>query len=654
MKVQIKNILNQFNKDIPFLQPLYETIVNSLEANATEIIVEFQRSEVFMVDNEPIGAKITGFTISDNGDGFNQNNRESFTEYLSDNKKDLGCKGIGRFTWLKVFDDIKIESFTDNEFVSFIFNKDFEDDTIQVQPIENENKRTIISFANVTSDYIKYSKKNKPIIDKRFPAELDEIKKNIEDHLLVKLFLLLQEKKASFKIELKLNNKIVVINNESIPKLDSISFDMQDPLSNNPVPQFYTFNLYYDFIDNQKNQHNLFYCADGRTVKEFSKNLKFDNLSDDASVIMLLTSKYFDERINNERNKFTFDTANNNPTLDNPIPLPKTNERLKQEMSKIIFKRYPDLDEDNKKIVDECIEEYPYLAKYIRAGDSSLIETKENIIQKANKQFETEKEKVKNDFSKMLKSKNIDEKEFLKNASKVNELSARELAQYFLYREQIINGLKKIHQEKNTCEADLHNLFMKMGDVSIKNDDSFSKYDTNIWLLDDKYMSYTGIYSDKSIKKIKDSILENSPKTDGEKKEPDLTIFYNQITNNLKDIVIVEFKALDINEIRKGAAIFEINRNIRFTAQAFDDIRTVYGYIITKIDDEFCNSMKGQPGVRTLFSNGNSPLYYIYNDNLEDKNGNKIDGHIYIMSSETVCFDAESRNKTFLDIIRSL
>ena len=47
MRVNIPNIVKNLGKNINFLQPLYESITNSLEANATSINIEIYHDEPF-------------------------------------------------------------------------------------------------------------------------------------------------------------------------------------------------------------------------------------------------------------------------------------------------------------------------------------------------------------------------------------------------------------------------------------------------------------------------------------------------------------------------------------------------------------------------------------------------------------------------------
>ncbi|PLM76488.1 ATP-binding protein, partial [Klebsiella pneumoniae] len=53
---------------------------------------------------------IVGFTITDNGCGFDEANFKSFKTLDSDHKIDKGCRGVGRLMWLKVFALVEVES----------------------------------------------------------------------------------------------------------------------------------------------------------------------------------------------------------------------------------------------------------------------------------------------------------------------------------------------------------------------------------------------------------------------------------------------------------------------------------------------------------------------------------------------------------------
>ncbi|MDD3923175.1 MAG: ATP-binding protein [Endomicrobiaceae bacterium] len=640
LKVSVQSILDGLNDSIHFLQPLYEAIVNSIESESTNINIIFTKDQT--LDEEDYKPKVTGFTIIDNGVGFTEDNRNSFTEYLSKYKSQLGCKGIGRFTWLKVFKDIKIESFTKTEKINIDFNESFSEGSVQVTPYNEEDSKTTITLFGVTGRYYNKGK------DLRANADLKEIKYAIEKHLMVNFFLWKKEKNKSFRIVLKIDNAEEVIDSDNIIQLNQEEFSVKEEINNTDV----NFDLYYNFIDDKKNRHTLFYCADGRTVMQFPEDIRFKNFKDGSSSMFLLTSKYFDERINDVRNEFTFDFKENNPNLTNPLPMPKINIELKNKVDSILIKRYPNLKDENKNIIDTCIDENPHLAKYIRKADIGLIPDKQALLKKATSEFRAEKEKVKNAFVKMLSSNEIDTNEFQENISQLNDICNRELAQYFYYRQNVINALNKLNKEKNKTEKLLHNLFMTMGSMSDKTGAESTVYNTNIWLLDDKYMSYTKMFSDVKIKTIKENIVRNEDGKGSSLKEPDLTIFYNDSMNK-KDVVMVEIKAVGTTTDKKMVSITEINRNLGAIAEEIDDIKTLYGYIITQLDDKTKKELRSQQGVFELFAVGNEPIFYYYNGNIKDKHGTTKPCHVYILSTETLYQDANARNKVFLDIVKN-
>ncbi len=649
--VKIKNILRQFNKKIPFLQPVYESIVNSLEANATDILVEFFEEEhpLFDENNIPMEKKIIGFKITDNGEGFNEKNLSSFKDYLSDTKLSLGCKGVGRFTWLKVFEDIKIESHVSGMLIKFDFNQNTSLDEIEEsQTPALGNNKTTISFDCVSNGYLDYYKNGKLKYDKREQANIEEITQKIEDYLLPKLFLLKEEQKRTFNIVLKLKNKECSITNLSIITLNKDCFTIKDEKT--IFGKEYVFNLYYTFLNRNDNKHQLMYCANERTVTAF-KNITLGTLPDSKNAIMLLTSEYFDERINDERNEFTFDFSENNPDDDNPITGKQINDKLKVLINKIMETTYPQIKEMNKQTKEQCIAEYPYLAKYIEPLETSIIESEKNLVEKATQIYEQEKKQVKDSFTRMLKKKKLpNNEEVIKKIEKVNDISARELAQYLLYREQVILALQKVVDENSTQESLLHNLFMQMRTSTDKSNND-TLYDSNLWLLDDKFLSYFSAFSDTKIKEMKDRILKEYEKDEDDSKEPDLTAFYSNAGGNYIDLVVIEFKAIGAKSMQKATAIPEVERNIGAIAASFDNIRNIYGYVITNIDDEFSRSLK-RSGLSKLYSTGDSPIFYKYNNGIEDANNKGIDTHIYVLSADSICKDAKSRNDVFLNIIK--
>lgn len=101
------------------LWPLFETIVNSIQSleetkdcEHPKIIIYAKRPPETQMNTEGEEElnRIEEFIVSDNGEGFTERNYKSFLEAYSTLKLKKGCKGIGRFHWLKAFKNVHIKS----------------------------------------------------------------------------------------------------------------------------------------------------------------------------------------------------------------------------------------------------------------------------------------------------------------------------------------------------------------------------------------------------------------------------------------------------------------------------------------------------------------------------------------------------------------
>ena len=133
IKGQLNNLRHGVSKT---LCPLFEAIVNSIHSiedspnktNGKISITIIRDEELRLTDCQSDLEKINSFVIEDNGVGFNEKNYTSFNTAYSTFKIEKGCKGIGRFLWLKAFDSVSIKStFQENDKFftrSFYFTKD--------------------------------------------------------------------------------------------------------------------------------------------------------------------------------------------------------------------------------------------------------------------------------------------------------------------------------------------------------------------------------------------------------------------------------------------------------------------------------------------------------------------------------------------------
>ena len=150
------------------LLPLFEAVVNSIQAIEEGIENKYQQElgKIVVTINRSLqqnlegfeNDEIVGFEITDNGIGFNQDNWDSFLTAESIHKLEKGCKGVGRFFWLKAFSAVEIESiFQDNDsrkkrIIGFSVSKGIEE--VSLEDTDSEIQ-TIVRLAGFKKEYQK-------------------------------------------------------------------------------------------------------------------------------------------------------------------------------------------------------------------------------------------------------------------------------------------------------------------------------------------------------------------------------------------------------------------------------------------------------------------------------------------------------------------
>lgn len=649
MNVDIEAIIKHIGKNITFLQPVYEAIINSLEAKADKIEVEFFRDNqlTFFGDNN----KISSFIITDNGEGFTQANIESFEQLWSTHKREFGCKGSGRFTWLNVFNNIDIHSelLLEQKTVDIAFSKLYDLKTNKIE--QNANiiaQKTTISFKNVTERIYKPSDKKTSLIDNREIADLDSIYDKIFDYLMIKLFLL-NRKNIQFCIILKIDERTRTITNADIPQLQYIQFSIPTNMPKCKYGDEINFELYYIFKQDNAKSKKAYFCAHERTVRKIDDDgLGFSaSLPNNDSFVVLVCSDYFDDNVNDDRDRFEglegSDLKHRN--LIYPLLIGDIKQEVKKQINNIIIQEYPDILKTTARIKANAIAKAPYLSSYILDNNDMLV-SEESLIKEAQKEFSQDKIKIKKKFNDLLEHADINIDALKLTVNEVSEIAAAELGEYILYRDAIIQALDIAAREKDKNEDFIHNIFMPQRTKcdGINNEATYAM--TNLWLLDDKFMAFYSAYSDIEIKKIVEEVFL---KVDGQgkeigmdKKRPDMVVFYNKEISH--DAVVIEFKGINVSLNEKEKASTEIKRNCFLLSQKAPEINAIWGYIITSIDKEYEVSLIADD-YQPLFTNAtDGKIFYYY-----AKNAN---AHIYVLDINAITSDAFARNKTFLDILK--
>lgn len=191
--LNIKGQLNNIHlAEAKALWPLFEAVVNSIQAiedseNKTcgkiEVYAHREETSEIRFDEDPKKKeetleKFESFTITDNGVGFNTQNYESFQTAYSTHKFTKGCKGIGRFLWLKAFDSVEIKStFKENakQYIrEFAFTRDGVQPEDNLKKAELQENCTQVTLKNFVQRYRNAA-----------PLELDVVARKIIEHCLL-------------------------------------------------------------------------------------------------------------------------------------------------------------------------------------------------------------------------------------------------------------------------------------------------------------------------------------------------------------------------------------------------------------------------------------------------------------------------------------
>ena len=592
MQADLTNAVKNYKKSTIY-DAVNEAIVNSIQANATKIEIQTTPRDA----NELLAEEhFSSIIIKDNGDGFNQKNRQSFLTYLSRYKENYGCKGIGRLSYLKTFNKVHISSKQNSELVSFNFTTGLSKETLKPKEIANCPNETIITL-------------EQPINNENYNPE--RLYHKIYNHIYPLLFL------HNRDCEIVINND-KKITKDDVLNIENIKFNVVKKVNN--LEESAEFNLWYRFKESEKAIIDDFLCANNRMIERFSsKKLQLKiNKKTGCQITFLLESDW----INQNTNQF-HEVENVNDGEEEEYPLfPEISWKdVRKELSIIINqllnKQFPELEEENKRKISDLKEKYPHYADYINNNNIGFIDEKQ-ALDYAYKQTRIEEEK--------LNDKNV-------SIADIRKCVSNDLTRYVLHRQKIIDKLQEL---KNThIEKEIHNLFLQQG-LEGQEERQVPLDKNNLWLLDDKFMSYSYIASEKAISTfLKNAGLEKN----GSNEEMDIVLYSDN--QKKKRAVILEMKKLTANYKENGTGISQL---FNYCTQLYEaGIKEFYLYLIAEIDDKFRLQLTSERLFKKVFSHEGEIYQNSYND---------FNAYIQIISPDAIISDAMAKNKTFLDIIK--
>lgn len=649
------------------LLPLYEATMNSVQAihdsgrKDGKIVIEVERDPGLGLEEHP---PIGGFTIRDNGVGFNDDNFDSFNTAYSEYKLSRGGKGLGRFIWLKAFERVEIgTTFRESDSPDvwerkFVFNEDYDADNAPATVSQHTVTGTVVRLIGFKAPY-----------KTECPRTIEQIAQRIVEH-----FVLLFLQADCPQIELHDDGSRLSLN-----KVFETDFRATASVHKFKIKDA-EFSLHgFRITTPRVSKHRLVYAANYRGV--VSDNLEdfIPNLStrlegpDGKSFVYLgiVQGAYLSERVNNARTDF--DLEHDDADAPSPSLFPEEIIRRSEIRSSCVSYIEADLagiiaslNEAKAQRIREYVHDeapqYKFLVKHIDEfiGRISPTATRPEIDAALHRELFQREVRMKQEGTRIIKEadKIVDYEEYKTRLAdfmdKHNELGLSALAQYVSHRRIILDFFdraisRKVADGKYPLEEAVHQLVFPMRTTS----DDLPYYQHNLWMLDERLTYHSFVSSDKPLSSVE-------PIESTSAKRPDLFIFDRKMAfaegdHPINSIVIVEFKrpqrddyTLGENPLGQAAEMVELVRLGRFKTEqgrpisAANEKIPAYCYLIADITPSLQKVLEGFDAIRTPDHQG----YYGYH---------RTWGLYYeVLDYNKVLRDAQKRNRVFFERLNLL
>ena len=620
MQVNIKQAIRLFFSNPSLDMVFIEAIANSLDADASKISICISIDELGKQETLKI-------TVQDNGVGFTQERYGKFCKLLQ--VEDSTHKGVGRLVYLYYFDTIEVSSVFNKQHRTFLYNTSFDEanSNMVLEPIDSQEQRTILNFSNCTLKRLSSYNSILP----------DSLKRMILEEFLPRFYVYKEEgKEIEIDIELKIGKvkKNQFIGNRKVTiSLNDLPVLKVEEVNASQIRMFEDMVLQYS-IEKKENYVAPFIitalCIDNRAYK-LSDIISSDNIPWGYELIFLLKSSIFNGQVDPSRQTLT---------LRDEL-LKSVKKIFRTKIANIIQQDIPSFKESNEKTRLSLSKSYPHLLGYFEDEEIGIVSR--------SKSLEIAQQKFLRDQKTVLEAEYLDGEKY----EKAMDLSSRSLAEYILYREKIISKLETITNKDS--EATIHNLILPKRSILKNNQNVTAIYNNNLWLLDNKYMTYTTAMSERTMQEVVEEITQGV-EHESDPNRPDLAIIFSDNPEDLSckvDVVIIELKKRGIKLSKTEEVISQLKQRATKLMNYYPNrIQRIWFYGIVEFNDEFKLSLKNEH-YTPLFSK--DTLYYKENEwylSLESDIPYKVG--TYILSIDAFIKDAKAHNEIFLNILKEV
>lgn len=608
MEVNVQKAVKMFFSNSSFEMIYSEAFANALDADANEIRINISLPDPTQIQN-------LNLDISDNGVGFDDYRFGKFSKLFD--VEEQSHKGLGRLVYLCYFERVYVESTYQGgtKKRTFTFNDGFNGENT-VEEIEPCPCGSSFFMRGFTGERLYRN---------------DNINPNHIKSLLMENFYM-----RLYKKRLKNKRIRVFITSHVGDRQDKAIVDTDDMPDFSILPLEHKLDLF--------NSVDLYYSV--RETKEVGKKpitaiavddrchkvaiIDDENFPVGYEMIFLLISESFQGAIDEARQNLTL-SAND---------LGKIKRLFREGVANIINERFPRIAAANKKQEESLKNTYPHLSGYFRTSDIGF-SSHNDILKDAQEQFFKDQREI-------LSATSLSDEQYEKSLT----LAARSLAEYILFRQNVISRMKAL--DNKNIEADLHNLIAPKGSEFKEGELYKDLYRNNVWVLDDKFMSYCTVLSEAEMSKVIDVITDGEV-YDSDNDRPDITLFFSADPtedNRMLDVVVVELKRLGIPPEQNSIVEFQLDTRTQRLAEYYGRrIQRMWFYGIVEFTDKYRMHLVNN-GYNPLFSNGS--VYFkskpVYTDL---KKSFSVVQNSYIMDFSALVEDANTRNETFLKILKN-
>lgn len=588
----------------------FEALANALDAGATDVSINID----VQAFDKPDTLKIT---VSDNGDGFTDENFERFRKLLR--PRDKFHKGIGRLVFLNYFARVDVDSSREKWRRTFTFKDGFDGNAPLQNLAEQQEAKTTLAFSGSAKERVK---------------SYDDLKPDALKPLLIEQFLpTLDARKRdgkAFRISINLTTTESNTQKEFFPQATEItSADLPTmtkiTIQDDTLDAISTIDMHYHVAPvSGKGSSLVAFSIDGRTIP--ANLIPPSSFPPGYLCVFLFESELFHSNADSSRQRLV---------LPEGTPEAHLFRVLRRELGRVLAEKIPQITERNEKTKEKFEEQFPHLLGFFEDDTVGLID-RDDALSIAQQRFFKEQKAI-------LQSEKLSDAAYEKSL----EMSSRTLTEYILYRDKIISRMKEM--TGGNAESEIHNLIVPRFKEYSQSSMPSEIYQNNAWLLDDKFMVFRTILSEKSMDAVINAIRLDD-ETVGDTGRPDIAMIFSADPNDTTpvDVVVVEIKKKTDDEKDNSYAVNQLLDRAGKLVSHCPNIQRVWYYAIMNVNDTMAFRLR-QLKWTPFFSKGK--VYY-QEFETPHPDGRVIPTPTFVVSFDAVVADAEDRNHTFLEILR--